>query len=242
MTRRVVVTRARGQAGALAELLRAHGFEPVEVPVIEITDPADGGAALRAAVAHLAGYAWIVVTSVNGAERLLAVAPPPWPCRVAAIGPGTAAALERAGVGVDVVPERFVGEALLDALPDPSRPGDRVLLARAAVARDVVPDGLRARGYAVDVVEAYRTVAPVLDDDARATVRSADAIAFTSPSTVHNAVAAFGREGLPPVVVSIGPVTSAACAEHRLAVTVEASVHTVAGLVDALAAHVRNRH
>lgn len=232
--RRVVVTRTRQQASQLADALREAGAEPIEVPVIEVVDPGDGGAALRSAAAALGRYDWVVVTSPNGATRLLAALPDArafGSAKVAAIGPGTAAALAAGNVRADLMPDRFVAEALLDALPD--GPG-RLLLARAEVARDVLPDGLRARGWEVDVVDAYRTVPAVITDEQRAAVADADVVTFTSSSTVEQALAAFGPAGLPATVACIGPVTAATARDHGLAVTIEAPVHTIDGLVSAL--------
>ena len=157
--------------------------------------------------------------------------------RVAAIGPGTATVLAGDGIRADLVPERFVAESLLDALGDPPAGGvARLLLARAEVARDVLPDGLRARGWQVDIVDAYRTVAAPISDAQRAGVASADVITFTSSSTVERFIDAFGADAVPPVVACIGPVTAATAREHGLRVAVEAPVHTVDGLVAALVA------
>jgi uroporphyrinogen III methyltransferase / synthase len=136
------------------------------------------------------------------------------------------------------VPERFVAESLLDAFPDPPARGGRVLLARAAVARDVLPEGLAARGWAVDVVEAYRTVSAPLTDTQREAAAAADIITFTSSSTVERYLDAAGADAVPPVVACIGPVTAATARRHGLEVTVEAEVHTIEGLVDALVAWV----
>jgi uroporphyrinogen III methyltransferase/synthase len=233
---RVAVTRAATQADQLARRLRDAGFEPVAVPVIDIVDAADGGAALRAAATRLAQpgrYDWVVLTSVNGADRLLAVAPRPWSAHVAAIGSATASRLTDSGVTVALVPPRFVAESLVDSFP---RGPGTVLLTRAAVARDVLPDGLRANGWTVDVVEAYRTVAPEIDDRQRREIAGCDIVTFTSPSTVHNFVELFGVDAVAPTVACIGPVTADACREHGIVVHVEAKVHTVAGLVDALVA------
>ena len=135
----------------------------------------------------------------------------------------------------DLVPERFVAESLLDAFPDPptDRTG-RVLLARAAVARDVLPDGLRERGWDVQVVDAYRTVPVEVTDERRAPVAGADAITFTSSSTVEHFVAALGPDAAPRVVACIGPVTAATARDLGLDVTVQSDVHTIDGLVDAL--------
>ena len=240
--RRVVVSRTRDQASQLAVALREAGAEPLEVPVIEVVDPEDGGAHLSAVAGDLGRFDWVVVTSPNGARRLLdAVAADGGDARrfagarVAAIGPGTAAVLSTAGIVPDVVPAKYVAEALLEAIPWPGPDGGRVLLARAAVARDVLPDGLRERGWDVEVVDAYRTVAATISDEQRAAVAGADAVTFTSSSTVERFVELLGRDAVPPVVACIGPVTAATARELGLTVDVEADVHTVHGLVDALA-------
>jgi uroporphyrinogen III methyltransferase/synthase len=230
----VVVTRARAQSSELVARLRELGASTVEIPAIRIEDPADGGAALRDAVERLPTYDWVVVTSPNGAGRLLAA------CRdarsfggakVAAIGPGTADAMAEGNIAVDLVPERYVAEGLLDVFP--SGPGS-VLIARAAEARDVLPDGLRDLGWSVDVVEAYRTVQGRPSAEALAAAADADIVTFTSSSTVRNFLAVC--DAVPPVVACIGPVTAATAREHGLTVTIEADVHTIEGLVTALTA------
>ncbi|MGQ0433616.1 MAG: uroporphyrinogen-III C-methyltransferase [Microthrixaceae bacterium] len=245
---RVVVTRTRAQASQLSVLLRAAGAEVIEVPVIEVADAADGGTALRVAVKELGGYDWVVVTSPNGAWRLLdAVADTDGDARafgaakVAAIGPSSAAVLATGGIRADLVPEQYVAESLLDALGAPPGGAGRVLLARAEVARDVLPDGLRERGWQVDVVDAYRTVAATVPDAQRAAVAGADIITFTSSSTVSRSLEVLGVEGLPPVVACIGPITAATAREHGLTVDIEAPTHTVEGLVAALVTHTRAR-
>lgn len=241
--RRVVVTRTRRQASALATGLRLLGAEPIEVPVIEITDPADGGAALLDAAGRLGTYDWVVVTSPNGAERLLRAvgelgldARAFGGAKVAAIGPGTARVLAGGGIVADLVPERYVAESLLGALAATGPTAGRALLARAEVARDVLPEGLRAAGWAVDVVEAYRTVPAAVTDARRAAVASADAVTFTSSSTVERFLEALGPDAVPPVVACIGPITAATARHHGLTVEVEAAEHTIDGLVAALAA------
>ena len=242
--RRIVVTRGRAQAGPLASQLRRLGAQPVEVPVIEVVDPADGGEALARAAASVREHDWLVVTSANGARRFLA-------ClrdgrdlagvRVAAIGPGTADVLREANIEPDLVPERFVAEGLLDAFPEPPAGGGSVLLARAEVARDVLPDGLTAAGWSVEVVDAYRTVPVELRPEQLDAVRGADTVTFTSSSTVAHFVAAVGTEALPPCVASIGPVTSARARSLGLEVDLEAAEHTVDGLVAALLADAEAR-
>ncbi len=231
----VVVTRARAQSSSLLARLRELGADTVEIPAIRIDEPSDGGAALRAAVARLDAYDWVVVTSPNGARRLLAEcrdARSFGSARVAAIGPGTADALATGNIVADLVPEHFVAEGLLDVFPSGS---GRVLLARAAEARDVLPDGLRDQGWEVDVVEAYRTEPGAPDDTDLARAAAADMVTFTSSSTVRNFLAVCGT--VPPVVACIGPITAATAREHGLTVDVEADVHTIDGLLDALVAH-----
>ncbi|MCB0970131.1 MAG: uroporphyrinogen-III C-methyltransferase, partial [Acidimicrobiales bacterium] len=235
--RRVVVTRARAQASALVERLRTLGAEVIEAPAIAIDEPADGGAALAAATARLDEVDWLVFTSPNGVRATFEHLPDARALagvRVAAIGPGTAAALAERRIVADLVPEAFVAESLLEAFPDAPAEGGRVLVSRAAVARDVLPDGLAAKGWTTEVVEAYRTRALPLDDDRRAEVRDADVVTFTSSSTVTNLLAALDGAPLPPTVVTIGPITSVTAREAGLAVTAEADPHTIDGLVDAV--------
>ena len=242
--RRVVVTRAREQASGFVRSLRQLGADVVEAPAIVVADPVDGGAALADAVTRLATYDWVVVTSANGARRLLGALHDGRDLggvQVAAIGPGTVDALRAGNIVADLVPERFVAESLLEAFPAVPPGGGRVLLARAAVARDVLPDGLRAAGWQVDVVDAYRTEAAPIDDDTRAAVAAADVITFTSSSTVDRFVAAFGADAVPPVVASIGPVTSGTARDHGLTVDIEASDHSIPGLVDALVKSIGSR-
>ena len=158
--RRVVVTRARHQASGLAERLRALGAEPVEVPTIEIVDPDDGGQTLRAVAARVREYDWVCLTSANAAERFVAClrdARALGDVRVAAIGPGTAAALAAAGIAADLVPERSLAEGLVDEFPEPGADdaglgSRRVLLPQAAGARPVLADGLASKGWTVEVL------------------------------------------------------------------------------------------
>jgi uroporphyrinogen III methyltransferase/synthase len=239
---RVVVTRGREQASPLVQRLRDRGAEVVELPTIAVVEPSDGGAGMRAAAARVSAYEWIVFTSANAVARfvpLLRDGRAFGRASIAAIGSGTAEALSRFNLVADLVPERFVAESLLEAFAAhesgrPQRSGARVLLPRAAVARDVLPDGLRALGWEVDVVEAYRAEPVAPDPATLETARAADAITFTSSSTVANFVRVAGVDAVPPVVACIGPVTAATARQAGIQVTVEAEVHTVAGLVDAL--------
>jgi uroporphyrinogen III methyltransferase/synthase len=232
------VTRAREQASELVARLRELGADTVELPVIEIGEPADGGAELRRAVAGVGEYQWLTFTSANAVERFFACltelgrdARALGGVRIAAIGPGTAAALLRWGLQADLVPGQFVAEAVVDAFPP--GPG-RVLLPRAAVARDALPAGLAAKGWTVDVVEAYRTVVARPTPAALAAAGAADAVTFTSSSTVTNYLETAGTETVPPVVVCIGPITADTARAAGLQVSVVANEHTIDGLVEAL--------
>jgi uroporphyrinogen III methyltransferase / synthase len=241
----VAVTRARAQASGLAERLRALGAEVVETPAIRIEPrPVEGD--LRAAMDRIEQYALVCFTSPNGVHlffqglaprdaRALAGA------TVAAIGPGTAAALLEHGIRADVVPERFVAEALVEALGSVELEGRRVLVARAAEARSVLPDSLRERGAQVDDVALYDTVAEPLGDAQRAALERATYVTFTSSSTVRFLVESGTRPPAGARIVSIGPVTSATAGELGLTVDVEAEQHDIDGLVDALVADAARR-
>jgi uroporphyrinogen-III synthase len=232
----VVVTRAREQASRLVEQLRSAGATVVEVPVIAIAPADDGGVALRSALADAASYEWIVVTSVNGAEAVVAAGDDALHgVRFAVVGPATADALRGAGIEPSLVPERFVAEGLLDAFP-PCEGRGRVLVAQADLARPVLVDGLRAKGWAVEAVAAYRTVPAPIGETERAEIAAADAVTFTSASTVENLVASVGVDALPSVVVSIGPITTTAARGLGVDVTTEADPHTIDGVVAALVA------
>lgn len=239
--RRIVVTRAREQASSLVERLGLLGAAVIELPVIAIVDPPDGGEALRAAARRISDYDWVVLTSANGARRLLDALRDGRSLggvRVAAIGPGTADALAERWIRADLVPEQFVAESLLEAFPPAPETatgsGGRVLLARAVVARDVLPDGLRQRGWKVDVVDAYRTVAASPTAEQLAMLAGADAITFTSSSTVERFLEVAGRAAVPPFVACIGPVTAATARANAISVDAVASVHSIDGLIEAL--------
>ena len=242
--RRIVVTRARGQAEALSAKLRALGAEVIELPTIEIR-PALDYEPLDRAIAGLGSYDWLIFTSVNGVRFFLerldrsSMDLRALRARICAIGPATRAALEALHLKVDVMGKDYVAEGLLEAFSAHDLAGKRILLPRAAVARDLVPVELSRRGAQVDVMEAYRTGTP--DDAKRAAAEIFDEahrphwITFTSSSTVQNFVAVAGAAALAGVrVASIGPVTSATARKLGIEVTVEASVFTVDGLVDAI--------
>jgi len=253
--RRVVVTRARDQASTLVAGLRERGAEVVELATIAIADPADGGAALGRAAAGVAGYDWVIFTSTNAVERfcrLLRDGRAFGPARLAAVGSGTADALARHGLVADLVPDRFDTDALLAAFPAPPARGGRVLLPRAEVARPELPVGLRVAGWDVEEVSAYRTVAVRPSPAELAAVAGADAVTFTSSSTVTNFIDAAGRGSLTgaggagdgsdrsatvaarPAVVCLGPVTARTAEAAGLTVDAVASPSTIEGLLDAV--------
>jgi uroporphyrinogen III methyltransferase/synthase len=242
----VAVTRARAQASGLAARLRELGAEVVETPAIRI-EPLPVEGELRAAVEKIDAYALICFTSPNGVRLFFdaldslgrdarAVA-----ATVAAIGPGTASALKERGIAADVVPERYVAEALVEALEPVAVEGRRVLVARAADARDVLPDALRARGAEVSDVALYDTVAEPLTEADRAALERATYVTFTSSSTVRFLLGSGVRPPDGARVVSIGPVTTGTAEELGLSVDVEAERHDIDGLLDAMTADARRR-
>jgi uroporphyrinogen-III synthase len=242
--RTVAVTRARAQSSVLVERLTGLGATVVELPVIAVADPQDGGAALALAAERLCSgaYDWVALTSANAVGRLrdalaaLAPATVPESVRWAAVGEGTARALLQGSRRADLVPGRSVSEALAEAFPLPNSSGGAVLFPRAESVRGALAAGLRAKGWSVDEVVAYRTVGGEPDRVAIDSARRCEAIAFTSSSTVARSVDVLGADGVPPVVVTIGPVTSASAVEAGLQVAAEADPHTIDGLVDALVA------
>jgi uroporphyrinogen III methyltransferase/synthase len=234
----VVVTRARAQASELAARLRTLGARALETPAIRISATSDP-------LPALAGFDLICLTSANGVQHLFerlaargedarALAG----ARVAAIGPGTARALREHGVIADIVPERFVAEGLIEALA--AIPVSRVLIARAAGARDVLPDALAARGAEVEVVSLYETLAEPIDPALAPELARADYLTFTSSSTVRFFLAS-AQPGADTRIASIGPVTSATLREHGLTPHVEATRHDIDGLLDAIVADRREQ-
>lgn len=247
---RVLVTRAREQAASLSALLGARGADVLELPAIEIVaaDPAP----LDAAIARLSGYDWVIFTSVNGVDaffdRLVACgldAAALGGARVGAIGRGTAERLRARGATVAFVPEQFVAESVVEGMVAQGAGGLRVLLPRADIARDTLPDGLRAAGATVDVVVAYRTRRPTEVNAATvARLRGGeiDAVTFASPSTVRNVLELLGGP-LPAhvVVACIGPITAQAARERGLRVDVQGQEYSIPGLVEALCAFADSR-
>jgi uroporphyrinogen-III synthase len=259
---RVLVGRARHQASALSAGLRKLGADVIEIPFIEIRQPRSYKP-LDSALKHLDEYDWLVLTSVNGADAVwgrakkLRLGKKQFQhLQIAAIGPATSMAIKNHGLKVDVVPEEYVAESVVKSLRRQVK-GKRVLLARARVARDVIPHELRKLGAQVDVVEAYETVIPkssrlrlraVLKDPKR----RPNVITFTSSSTVRNFVALLGksvqmwrgrprpRRSAPSTFdgiqfASIGPITSSTLRELGLRVDIEAKEYTIPGLIAAIA-------
>jgi uroporphyrinogen-III synthase len=264
---RILVGRARHQASVLSSGLRKLGAEVLEIPFIEIRKPRSYRP-LDTALRNLHDYDWLILTSVNGVDAL-------WGrlktlrltkrklqhLKIAAIGPATKKAIEQRGLKVSVVPKQYVAESVVESLSSKVQ-GKRVLLARAKVARDVIPRELRRLGAQADVVEAYETIVPksskarlraVLEDPNR----RPDVITFTSSSTARNFVALLepvwrgpalseSRRGPRPRksdsplkcirFASIGPVTSSTLRELGLPVDIEAKQYTIPGLIKAIVA------
>lgn len=248
--KRIAITRAEEQAGGLAEHLRTLGAEPVLCPAIAFAPPADF-TAFDAAIAQLAGYDWLIATSVNGVRALFdriaalsADASPIAQMNIGAIGPATAEALAEHGFQAQFVPSAYVAEAILAEIGDVA--GKRILLPRADIAREALATGLRERGATVDEIAAYRTVP---GDGARLlagqlTANTIDAISFTSSSTVRYLLDGFAEQGIErsaarkllnrAAIVCIGPITAATARAEGLRVDAEAREFTADGVVAAL--------
>lgn len=250
--RRVLVTRAAHQAGKLSEGLRAVGIEPVEVPVLEIQPPASFDP-LDAAIRNIANYQYLIFTSANAVrvmmERAAAcgiVFADTMP-RVAAVGKATAEASRQAGFTVAVTPKEYVAESLIEALAGHVSQR-RILLARAAIARDVIPDALRAAGAIVDVVDAYQNIIPAAAPEKlrAALAQRVNAATFTSSSSATHLADVARAAGIafpfPGVkAVSIGPVTSATLRELGWPPAAEANPHDIPGLIAAVTAQFNSR-
>lgn len=244
--RRVLVTRAAHQAGKLSEGLRALGAEPVEVPLLEIHPPASFES-LDAALRQFDSYDWLILTSANAvralSERAAALGVPlvqPSRMKVAAVGDATAAATRKAGFIVDFVPELYVAESLAEGMSGQVT-GKRILIARAAVARDILPGALRAAGGKVHVVDAYLNVLPESAPQQlrQALIEGIDAATFTSSSSAtHLAEAACAAGVAWPLAgvpaISIGPVTSQTLRDLGWSPAAEAEPSDISGLIDAV--------
>lgn len=259
---RVLVGRARHQAGALSAKLREQGAQVIEIPFIEIRPPRSFRP-LDVALQNLSTYDWLILTSVNGVEAMwdrlkkLRLTAEGKRLRVAAIGPATKKAIAERGLKVDVVPKEYIAESVVRSLKRRVQ-GKRILLVRAKVARDVIPLELRKAGASVDVIEAYETVVPQSSrSELRRLFRNPGlrphVVTFTSSSTVRNFVellrspsrtkqrALAIRTLLDGVkMASIGPVTSATLRDRGLLVDIRAREYTIPGLVKAIAAALRH--
>lgn len=248
--KRVLVGRAEEQSEGFASLLRAHGAEPIVRPLIQIEKPADM-APLRDAIGNAHTYAWIIFTSSNAVRAFFAEAAAQsrdarlfGNAKICAIGPATAQTLLAEGVRPDLVPAEYRGEAVAQALINANSgvKGVRVLLPRAEIARDVIPDTLRAHGAVVDIVTTYRTVAPgpAAEQVIRESIRSSevDIVALTSPSSVESLVKILGPDAKTSLarvtLASIGPITTKAARDLGLEVHVTATEYTTEGLLEAL--------
>lgn len=242
----VVVTRARAQASALTKKLEAQGARVLEVPAIKIVPPADF-APLDKAISEIDTYKWLILTSVNGVEyffdRLLKAGKDSralCSVKIAAIGSATAEALKGYGITADLIPSAYKAEELADALAADTKAGDKLLLARAKIARNVLPERLRALGAQVDVVTAYETVADCQNkEELLEALESGEAslVTFTSSSTVTNLLDVLGdkKDLLNKVALAaIGPVTAETLEKHGLKPAVSAAEYTIDGLMTAI--------
>ncbi|SFE23884.1 uroporphyrinogen III methyltransferase / synthase [Paenibacillus catalpae] len=254
---RVLVTRARAQASDLADRIEELGGEPCELPVIEMREPKDEAAvqAIRAALAEAETYSWLMFTSVNGVEYFFA-----WlerfnvdirrfhAARIAAVGPRTAEALRKRGLMADQLPAKFHAEGLLEQLEEELKPGEKVLLPRGDLAREILPRELLAKGLLPVELDVYETVlADSQDEQALEWIRNREihAITFTSSSTVTNLLELLRKKGIEDPaahlagidIASIGPVTSKTAEEAGLAVTIEPKEATIEALMESLVQH-----
>jgi len=252
--KRVVVTRATDQAGELVRMLADAGAEVVEFPTIK-TVPPDDTRDLDGAIASLAGFDYVIFTSANALKYFMArmeeLGKTPGElrgARIVCVGPKTAHGLADYGLDADILPGQYKAEGVLAALESEDVAGRRFLMPRAEVAREEIPEGLRARGAEVVVATAYRTVAPEVDPE-YVTRLFADggvsAVTFTSTSTVVNFVKIVGdraREYLSGVCVAcIGSVTAKTCEDMGIRVSVVPEDYTVGALFDALTDYFKRR-
>ena len=252
--KRIVITRPRAQASGFADLLEQHRAEVFRFPLIE-TVPPESSAALDAALDALAGYDWLVFTSVNGVryffERLQARQRDIrslGDIRIAAIGPETARSIQARHLRVNAMPHAYQAEALIQVLK--AEKAQRILLPRAAEARAILPQELRASGARVDEIAIYRTVRPQgRDETLRDMLRAGqvDLLTFTSSSTVRNFMECLSGEDSAALlgqaqIGCIGPITAATAREYGLTVAVQPSAYTIPAFVEAIVAYFRTEH
>jgi uroporphyrinogen III methyltransferase / synthase len=247
--KKVLITRAREQASRFAALLHEYGAEPIEVPTIQIVPPSSWEP-LDRAVGAIRTYDWLIFTSVHGVQAFLArfeaqerQLPDLRGLHVCAIGPATAKELQERGIDVDVMPSEYRAEAVVESLAAFPMAGSRILVPRAAVARDVLPRALEARGAQVDVVEAYRTILPAsgLDPERWRMLEQGaiDVVTFTSSSTVTNFALLVGEMDLSRllrevVVACIGPITAETARSYGLTPTIVSAEYTIPALARAI--------
>ena len=238
--KRILVTRSQAPAAELCDKLAAQGATPILFPTIELA-PLEDTLELDRAILNLARYDWIIFTSVNGVKvfwaRLEISAASLAPAqRIAAIGPATARELERHNAPVNLIPEEYVAEAIVENIGDVA--GRRILLPRADIARQTLATGLRQRGARVDEIAVYRILPAALDRVALAELRrGVEVITFTSSSTARNFERLAGRETGSAIIACIGPVTAQTVRELGLPVDVIAAEYTLDGLLNALVAY-----
>ncbi len=252
--KRIVITRAREQAGELTRLLRGYGAHVIEFPTIKIVPP-DSWDPVDKAIENLETYQWVIFTSTNGVKfflkrlklkkrRLTEFNH----VRFCAIGPRTAREIERAGVKVNVVPDQYCAEALVQRLGIEELEGKRILLARARKARDLVPRELRKLGAAVDVVEAYQTVMPNVSKREIERVFQGDRIdlvTFTSSSTVNHFVQMYEEKGglksplAGVAIAAIGPITARTLQRRGIPPHIIPNSFTIRALAEAIVDYFR---
>ena len=246
--KRILVTRARSQASSLVQRIESLGGEVVEFPTIEIRPPESYGP-LDQAINQIGSYDWLIFTSVNGVEQFLNrfekleknIADLAG-IEVGAIGPETAKRLTAAQIQPSLVPKQYQAEGILEALIPETVLGKRILIPRAAKARDILPETLRQWGARVDVVEAYQTVLPQLDVSALCKLLregTIDMITFTSSSTATNFAAMLRDQDLPrllsrAVIACIGPITRKTVEDLGMRPEVVSEEFTIPGLVSAM--------
>jgi uroporphyrinogen III methyltransferase/synthase len=248
--KKVLVTRAREQASILSERLEALGACCYEAPAIRVVPP-ESYEPLDHSISHIGDYQWLILTSVNGVDALFSRLR--WQqldaralngVKVAAIGAATAARLKEHGIYADLVPVEFRAEGILQAIAPLVKPGMKILIPRALIARDILPEKLQDLGASVDVVPAYRTITGEAD---RERVRKLlegggiDLVTFTSSSTVLNLLTLLGEAGAEllnsAAVACIGPVTAATCRDNAIRRDIIAEEFTIAGLVESIRRH-----
>jgi uroporphyrinogen-III synthase len=244
--KRIVITRAREQAGELIRRIEERGGEAIVCPVIQFVPPADLSV-LDHALRNLSSFNWIFFTSVNGVSfffrRLeeLTIDQRDFAGQIAAVGKKTAAALERRGLSVQHIPEKFTAENLLEMMKDKLEPEQKVLLPRSSIGRDVLPKGLRMLGLEVTDAPAYDTVRAEAEIDQlkkRLQEKQIDMLTFTSPSAVRYFLAGFSMEERHYIegvhIAVIGPVTANAVRNEGFTVHVMGEEYSIDGLVKAI--------